>query len=346
MEKEKCMDSMYPYRIAWQKPVEVNVGSSSRAAVLDAMEYDSPTSRSRLCGRTGLGAATVRRACRQLIREGVMTLQYGRDPDSGAACDLVALARYPVLPVVEITDAYMVYRLCDTRGQSVFSTVRDRGGFCTPEDDLLALMGQASAILRAGTCGLPASIPLQPPVLLINSEDSALCRSAKRILPTPPAFVLTPKEAAAHELRYHAATRNASSILHIRTGESESIALFTRAPSDTPGALYPLPCMEGLGQTIRQRTRGIPPHTRAWWLRAAEVLSDFLGYVIPDCIVAEIDRPTVEPEFIRAHLPSHIPLVFLQYALNTPSLAHRGALRLTRRALWDSLERPLDSSTN
>lgn len=340
------MDSTYPYRIAWRRPADVNVGSSSRSAVLDAMEYDALTSRSRLCTRTGLGAATVRRACRQLIREGVMTLKYGRDPDSGAACDLVTLVRYPVLPVLEIADTYMVYRLCDTLGQSVFATVRDRGGFCTPEDDLITLMGQASAILRAGTCNLPTSIPLQPPVLLLPSKDTHLLKSVERILPTAPAYILTPEAAAAHELCYHAATRDAVSILHLRIGEAESVALLTRDPSAPSDSLSPLPCASGLERALREHTREAPPHTKEWWLRAADFLTGLLGYITPDCIAVEIDRNGVDPAFIRACLPPSIPLVFLQYALNTPSLAHRGALRLPRRALWDRLQSSLDSDTN
>ena len=334
------MESAYPYRIAWHRPAETHVGTSSRAAILEAMEYDAPTSRARLCTRSGLGTSTVRRACLQLIKEGVLALKYGRDPDSGVSCDLITLGRYPVLPVLELADTYMVYRLCDTLGQSVFATVRDRGGFCTPEDDLATLMGQVSTILRAGTCGLPKSIPLQPPVLLCPSEETAASKWVERVMVTPPAYHLTPLEAAALEMRYHAATRVASSILHRRVGDAVSIALLARDPTHRGGGFFPLPCANGLGDALAAQARRATPHTREWWYSASEFLTDLCRYLTPDRVVVEMDRPVIEPAELREHLPPSVQLVFLQYALNTPSLAHRGAIRLTRRALWDQMERP------
>ncbi len=333
------MESIYPYRVAWHKPTTVNVCSESRAAVLDAMEYGFPTSKGRLEALTDLGTTTVRRAYRQLIREGVMALKYGPDPDSGRASDLLTLVRYPVLPVLEITDAYMVWRLCDTRGGSVFATVRDRGGFYTPEDDLATLMGQVSAIMRAGTCGLPAAVPLQPPVLLIPARDSSLVGIVRRVLDTAPSCVLTPEESAALELRYHPATQDAASVLYLRIGETRTITLLTRTRTDDGRSPFtPAACAAGLEQTLRDYTKGHRPHTQGWWQRTAAFLTDLCRFITPDCAVLELDREQEGAKLLRAALPSSVKFIRIQYALNAPSLAHSGALRLTRRALWDGME--------
>lgn len=333
------MESNYPYRVAWHRPTDINVCSESRSAVLDAMEYGFPTSKNRLEALTGLGTTTVRRAYRQLIREGVMALKYGRDPDSGRASDLLTFVRYPVLPVLEITNAYMVWRLCDTRGGSVFATVRDRGGFCTPEDDLITLMGQVSAISRAGTCGLPAKVPLQPPVLLLPSRDSALVGTVRRVLDVAPTHILTPGEAAALELRYHPATQNAASVLYLRIGEARTITMMTRTRTDDGRSPFaPAACASGLEQTLRDYTKDHRPHTRGWWQQTAAFLSDFCRFITPDCVVLELDREQEGVKFLRASLPASLKFIRINYALNTPSLAHRGALRLTRRVLWDSME--------
>ena len=83
------MDStLSPYRIAWQRPDSVNVRSASRAAVLDALDTRSSLSRGQLQAMTGLSPLTLRRACRQLVRENVVVLQYGKNSDTGHACDL------------------------------------------------------------------------------------------------------------------------------------------------------------------------------------------------------------------------------------------------------------------
>ena len=92
------METMYPYRVAWHKPEAVEVSPESRRVLLEALEYEFPTSRHRLAGLCGLGDVTLRRGCRQLIREGVLTLKYGPDPDTGKACDLITPVCYPILP--------------------------------------------------------------------------------------------------------------------------------------------------------------------------------------------------------------------------------------------------------
>lgn len=333
------MDSPYPYRIAWRPPPPVNVRSASRGAILDAMEYEFPTSKHRLADRTGLGDTTVRRACRQLSRERVMALKYGKDPDSGIAADLVTFARYPVLPILEITRAYMVWRLMDTRGGSVFATVRDRGGFCTPEDDLITLMGQARTIIKAGTCGLPADVPLQPPVLILPAREASMAGLVGRVVDAKPFCVLTPEAASAHELRFFAATHNAASVLYIRAGENCTVSLLQRANmDDLQSPFRPSPWTSGLSACLEEASIDLRPHTLAWWKAIAAFLTDCCRILTPEAILVESDKVLPDPRLLRNAIPSSIRFIHRTYALNTPSLAHQGAMRLTRRALWDSME--------
>lgn len=97
--------SASPYRVAWQPPDAVRVRASSREAVLEALELRHPLSRRALQAMTCLSPLTLRRTCRQLVREGGAILQYGRDPETGRACDLMAPADYPVLPILEVSPA-------------------------------------------------------------------------------------------------------------------------------------------------------------------------------------------------------------------------------------------------
>ena len=347
------MESIYPYRVAWHKPKPVNVRPESRRTVLEALEHEFPTSRSRLLGLADLGAVTVRRACHQLIREEVMALKYGRDPDSGQSCDLVTFTRYPVLPVLELAETYMIWRLCDTLGGSVFATVRDRGGFYSAEDDLGILMGQVSTILKAGTCRLPGSIPLQPPVLLLpspmNSPDISrghslsrdpeqLTTLVRRVLDETPVFVLTPEEATAHELCYHPAARGAACVLHVRFGVTVTASLLIRqTATDLTSPWIPAPYADGVSVTLNEYIHNTPAHSAARWKRVAACLGSICRLITPHLVVIETDSPHPIPDSIRAVLPPMTALQYTGYALNTPSLAHRGALRFSRRALWESM---------
>lgn len=350
------MESIHPYRVAWHRPQPVNVRPESRTAVLEALEYEFPTSRRRLLGLTDLGAVTVRRACHQLIRERVMALKYGHDPDSGQSCDLVTFTRYPVLPVLELAETYMIWRLCDTRGDSVFATVRDRGGFHTAEDDLNILMGQVSTILNAGTCGLPAAVPLQPPVLLLPSPMNTAPTAhghtlphdpdrpvalVRRVLDIEPRFVLTPEEATAHELRYHPAVRGLGCILHIRLGVTDTATMLVRqTATNLTSPLIPAPYMAGLTHTLNTYTHGTPHRSTARWERLAAFLQTFCRLITPDCVVVETNDPSYPQRLsdsLAAVLPPAVSLQCTSYALNAPSLAHRGALRFSRRVLWESM---------
>lgn len=356
------MDTIYPYRVAWRAPKALAVSPESRRAILEALEYEFPTSRQRLFGLTDLGDVTFRRGCRQLIREKVMALKYGQDPDSGRSCDLVTLESYPVLPVLELSETYMIWRLCNTAGESVFATVRDRGGFCTAEDDLYTLLGQVASILRAGTCRLPRNIPLQPPVLLLPSpmntpstshahtlpqEPDRLVTLVRRVLDEAPVHMLTPEEAVAHELYYHPAIQSASCVLHLRFGVTNTATLLIREKStDSASPLTVAPFAADMTRALRETVSGTDPHSALWQSRIAEFLSSVYRFITPQCTVLEVPEgiPTVADMGDR--LPAQISLQWRKYALNTPSLAHRGALRYARRDLWEAMRSESPPSTS
>lgn len=347
------MDSIYPYRVAWQAPKAVDVSPESRRAILEALEHEFPTSRRRLASLTALGDVTFRRGCRQLIREKVMTLKYGQDPDSGKSCDLVTFEGYPVLPVLELSEAYMVWRLCNTLGESVFATVRDRGGFCTAEDDLHTLMGQVSAVLKAGTCRLPKDVPLMPPVLLLSSpmntpavahthtlprNPDRLAALVHRVLDELPSHILTPEEAVAHELYYHPAARGTDCVLHLRFGVANTATLLVRQNAlDVASPLTPAPYAAEMSRTLREILDGTPAHSAVWQSRLGEFLNSVCRLITPQLVVIESPDNFPPAPDLRHHLPDRATLLWLPYALNTPSLAHKGALRFSRRALWDMM---------
>lgn len=347
------METISPYRLAWRKPDQVHVRPETRRTVLEALEHEFPTSRNRLSARANLGAVTIRHACRQLIRERILALQYGRDPDSGQSCDLITYVRYPVLPVLELSETYMIWRLCDTLSESVFATVRDRGGFCTAEDDLHTLMGQVSAILRAGTCRLPKDLPLQAPILLLPSPMNTPAASRAYTLPRtqdritalvghvldePPSFMLTPEEAVAHELSYHPLAQGASCVLHLRFGVAAAATLLIREHSTNPaGPLAVAPYAAAMNETLQATLGDAPLRSDSWQNGVAAFLESFCRLMTPELVVIEIPDPLPAAPRIQEVLPDFTALQWMSYALNTPSLAHKGALRQARRVLWASL---------
>lgn len=321
-------------------PKPTHVRPSSREAVLEALEYGTHIPRPQIREWADVGDTTLRNTIRQLSREGVLTSQSGRN---GAA---VSVARYPVLPVVEITSNRMVWRLCDTLGGSVFATVRSRGKFRSPEDDFTALMGQASAILGAGGCGLPHHIPLQPPVLLCPcGEDCSLLPVLLPLMTPPPARILSPEEAVALELPYLPAAREAEVLLHVHTSvdnqesDAPKVTLFSRlAVRDLKSPFVPSPIAPNLSRTLCGYLENYTPYTPSWWKQLAAFLGDLGRFVRLSCVILEVDRPQEHAALLRSTLPTDTKLIRVRYAHNTPPLSHRGALRLTRRALWRSME--------
>ena len=337
------MDPVYSRPICFSRPrppKTVHVRASSRAATLDALEYGPRLTRSDLTELTELGETTLRHAVRQLSREGVLT--------SESRCNAapVSVARYAALPVLDITPHRMTWRLCDTLGGSVFATVRERGLFRSPEDDLIALMGQVSTILSAGTCGLSHRIPLQPPVLICpDGEHNESLPSLLPLMSPPPDRILSPEEAVAEELPYLSATRESEVVLHIRTGEATreslglQVTLFSRlAAHERSGPFVPSPVVSDLAQSLRPYLGSHPSYTAAWWKQVAAFLGDLSRFIRLSCVVVEVDRPQEHAAVLRSTLPADVKLARIRYAHNTPPLSHRGALRIIRRALWDRME--------
>ena len=332
------MEPAYPYRLAWKPPPPVNIRPANRAAVLEALEYEFPTSRRRLQDRTHLSPLTLRRACRQLLRERVVALKYGHDPDTGVACDLITQARYPVLPVLEIDETHMIWRLCTTCGESVFATVQERGPFRSFEDDLELLMSRVSVIQSAGTCGLPAEVPLQAPVLLYAQPNPRALRTVEQVLETAPQVTLTPAQAAAREIRYLPAVGTTHCVLHLALGPSATATLLARQTAeDLTSPLVPLPYAANMTVALRRAIGHTPRQSRDYGERVRKFLQDVLRSVTPDCLILEHDLCQDPARSIAGVLPSGTALHCFRFALNTPSLAHRGALRLSRRALWDAM---------
>ena len=311
-----------------------------RLTLLEALEYEFPTSKSRLIARAGLCETTTRRIGRELAQEGILTLVRGADPDDGRAADLVSLSRYPSLPILEITEHRLLWRLCDTCGDSVFATIRERSGFLPPEDDLAVLLGQVAAILRADTCGLTPSVPLQPPVLLLPAEESywhaVVCRALDREIP----FALAHETAVAEELRYHPRTQEADSVLCLHAGETASVSLYHREQAgNLRSPFVPAAHASPLAETLTAYVDGHRPHSEAWWQRVADFLGDACRFISPACVMVETARTESPSDRLRAAIPPSATFIRTTCGLNTPSLAHRGALRFSRRALWGEMLR-------
>ena len=77
-----------------------------------------------------------------------------------------------------------------------------------------------------------------------------------------------------------------------------------------------------------------PPSSTARLSETGSFLRDLLRYLRPDCVVLETDYPIDNDAPLRQALPEDISLLCHDHALNTPSLAHLGALRVARKALW------------
>jgi hypothetical protein len=282
----------------------------------------------------------MRRTGRLLEQAGILLLTHGTTPDDSRVCDLVTLARYPALPILEITEPRLLWRLCDTCGDSVFASIRDRSGFLLPENDLSILSGQVSAILRADTCGLSPSVPLQPPVMLLMTKEPYWPNIVRRALDREIPFVLTGETAVAEELRYHAHTQEAASVLCLHAGTAATAVLYHRElTSDLRSPFVPAAHAVPLTKALTDYVGRLRPYSEAWWQRIADFLGDACRFISPACVVVEAERIDPPADHLRAVLPPSIPLVRTSWGLNTPSLAHRGALRFSRRALWEEMLR-------
>lgn len=325
-------------------PTVPSVKPESRNALLALLEWESPRSPAALAQESGLSHATVRRALRELTRDGILTLQYDSRNTDCRRSEPVGFVRYPILTVLELTESHFLWRLGDTRGGSVYAALHPRGGFLPPEDDLALLMNRVHTVLRAGVCHLPREIPLQAPVLLLPDRDGAphmhrLTAVACRELEIIPTAVMTLREAAALELGYHPVARGTSSVLYVQDGKTTSATLLIRRQvGDTVSPLVQADHIPDLTPLLLDRIRHDPPSSAARLRSTGDFLRDLCRYLRPGCVVLETDHPIEDSLPLRQALPEGIPLLCHDHALNDPSLAHLGALRAARQALWSRMD--------
>ena len=324
-------------------PTVSSVKPESRRTLLTLLEWESPLSPAALAQGSGLSHATVRRALRELTRDGILTLQYDNRNTDCRRSEPVGFARYPVLTVLELSETHFLWRLGDTRSCSVYAALHPRGGFLPPEDDLALLMSRVHTVLRSGVCHLPREIPLQAPVLLLPNDGGdprkhGLTAVACRELEITPTAVMTLREAATLEIGYHPTARGAGSVLYLRDGKSTSTTLLIRRQvGDRTSPLVEADHIPDLTPLLLDRIRKDPPSSSARLRSTGEFLRDLYRYLRPDCVVLETDHPVENILPLRQALPEGISLLCHDHALNSPSLAHLGALRVARQALWSKM---------
>ena len=325
---------------AQSSPLPSSVKPENRQALLELLERDTPLTPAALSQETGLSIATVRRALRELTDEGILTLQYDRLNTDFRRAEPVGFVRYPVLTVLELAETHFLWRLGDTHGGSVYAALHPRGGFLPPEDDLALLMSRVRTVLRSGTCRLPREIPLQAPVLLLpdGKEDPTkhpLTAIACRDLDITPTAMMTMSEAVALEMSYLPATRSASSVLYLEDGKTATATLLVRHQlGDVNPPFAKTHHVPDLTTPFLSHIRNHPPSSTVRLQKTGDFLRDLLRYLRPDCVVLEADHPVENDTPLREALPEDISLLCHTRALNTPSLAHLGALRVARKALW------------
>jgi len=313
-----------------------NVRAKSRQAVLSALEYEHPISQSGIVSRTDLCPNTVRAVCRRLIRDGILTRRHGRDQSNRRAAELLAFVPYPVLPILDVSDRELTWCLYDTLGVPVLSTRRYRHSFHTPEDDLTALMGQVSALLRVLPQGDACRVPLQAPALLLSRFDSPWPKLFRRIENTEPSLVLPKEEAVASALPYHPMLTQAHSVLYLCTDTAGEATLFLRSTSAP--TFFTAPCTDSLTATLRQALGQTLAYTPAWWSFFEQYLSDLLRFIRPGAIVLEMPNSESLPSSLTEMLSTLPATLYVPPTSRLPSLAHCGVLRRLRNTLWDHWE--------
>ena len=325
-------------------PSSPSVRPANRQALLELLERDAPLTPAALSQEAGLSSATVRRALRELMDDGILTLQYDKRNTDYRRAEPVGFVRYPVLTVLELTEAHFLWRLGDTRGGSVYAALHPRGGFLPPEDDLALLMSRVRTVLRSGVCHIPREIPLQAPVLLLPDGEGDPCEHrltavACRELEITPTAVMSLQEATALELGYHPATRKAASVLYLQDGKTTSATLLIRIGSENKAAPFTkADHVSDLTPQFLAHIRNKPPLSDARLQGTGDFLRDLLRYLHPDCVVLETDHPVENRAPLRKALPEDVALLCHDYALNSPSLAHLGALRVSRQELWKRMD--------
>ena len=315
------------------------VSPRSRRFLLDALEVAPSVSCSEAALLSGLNEKTVRNACRLLAREGILDgRSFGAGGETGAHA--IRIAEYPSLFVLELGREHTLLRLGNTLLDSVFAVMRDASGYSSREEDLGWIFHQARSILNSGVPALKSPIrPAHPVVLYEGREPSSrrleqICGGFASLGVDQPILTLSAAEAMAAELIYLPETRGASLVLCVSTRPYFSAHLVTR---DHDGKCFsPLPSSERLQSFLSAGMLygGASDTPEA---RVTELLRRVQGILPVDCVILEMHVPSERFAVCREALPRAAVFHTRFVDLNTPSLAHRGALRLSRRRLWESM---------
>ena len=314
-------------------PLSHTVTPRSRTRLLEAMESVPSATFGEVARLSGLSQKTVRCTARQLIQEGILD---GRGMASDGRERRLRFARTPSLPLLELGQAHTLFRLGDTCLDSVFAVIRD-GGEDSREADVAWVLRRAEELLVRGLSGEERLPTLCQPVILFGDGEHSkrLTEQAQWAFSSwgagCPPVTLSVSQAMAEELSRLPEVKGHALVLWVETHPCLSARLFVRESGG--GGLIPLP-LEEMGQY--RSARGVSSRDPAEEQTVA--LLERIGSILPvDCVLLET---ALSPECLTAiadRLPSRMTLHSYPTDINTPSIAHRGALRIARHRLWASM---------
>ena len=141
-------------------------------------------------------------------------------------------------------------------------------------------------------------------------------------------------DALAAELTHLPETRDASLVLWISVCHGFTAELFTKNQDGKTFSALPFSARLSTVLTVEEAHNGIPDTPEG---RVAELLRRMRGLLSMDCVLVETRFAPERLDACRDALPPTAKLFARFVDLNTPSLAHCGALRVSRRHLWESL---------
>lgn len=315
------------------------VSPRCRRRLLDLLESAAPTTCKQAAKLCGLSEKTLRTLRRELVAEGILLPNTAGGREGSARSPFLPV-RYAALPVLEISSSRLLLRWGDTRLESVFAVVRERNGYATQEEALAWLGDRAERILGAGVPTLGRQAPFLQPVLLCDEGimTPRVYKNAEDFLGRFGSFascpVLTVTEAVAEELLRHPAAQDATLVLHVCAGSIPTVGCYLRSEEGT--SFLPLPHREIMEECLQR-------HMRRYALSADPVqgLCAFFREIgtglSPDCVILESAFPEEAVAACTSYLPRHTVFCPVFTDLNTPTLAHKGALRKARRMLWERM---------
>lgn len=296
---------------------------SPEHTLMELVERHGPLSRSRAATLFPMSESTLRRASAVLLRGGLLTLRYSEDSPLKGKEDLLDFARFGPIEMLEVTPTRLHWRMAHPR-ELLHTLTRERNPFLPLEEDLLLLMSQTASFVRQGE-------PRSPLLMLpLGETDGETAQAVRRAL--HPAAIMTPEEAAALELSYAPATADYGDLLLIHDGEEPVASLLHRR--STEERFMTLPYTQSLTQALRAAIRHTPADTPDRAEAIASYPAELCRYLRPACVVTEL--PASAAHTPKTSLPPDVPRLTFTYSYATPSLSHKGALRLGRQILWKS----------